>query len=47
VSGVDLVENKEKEFWKTIYFPQLVKDDIDVAYTFSVMVENYILQLYV
>jgi len=47
VSGVDLGEDKEEEFWKTVYFPQLVEDDSDVAYMFSVMVENNTLHLYV
>jgi hypothetical protein len=40
VSGVDLGEDKEEDFWKTVYFPQLPEDDSDVAYMFSVMVEN-------
>jgi len=30
-----------------MYFPQLVEDDSDVAYIFSVMVENNTLHLYV
>ena len=47
VSSVDLGEDKEEDFWKTVYFQQLVKDDSDVAYMFSVMVENNILHLYV
>ena len=34
---VDLREDKEEDFWKTVYYPQLVKDDIDVAYMFSMM----------
>jgi len=25
VSGVDLGEDKEEDFWKTVYFPQLLK----------------------
>jgi len=44
---VGLGEDKEDDFWKTVYYPQLVKDDNDVAYMFSVMVENNILHLYV
>jgi hypothetical protein len=47
VSGVDLGEDKEEDFWKTMYFSQLLEDDSDVAYMFSVMVENNILHLYV
>jgi len=47
VSGVDLGEDKEEDFWKIVYFPQLVEDDSDIAYMFSVMVENNILQLYI
>jgi hypothetical protein len=31
VSGVDLGEDKEWDFWKTVYFPQLLEDDSDVA----------------
>jgi len=47
VSGVDLGEDKEDDFWKTVYFPQLIEDDSDVAYMFSAMVENNTLHLYV
>jgi len=47
VSGVDLGEDKEEDFWKIVYFPQLVEDDSDISYMFSVMVENNILQLYI
>jgi hypothetical protein len=47
VSRVDLGEDKEEDFWKTVYFPQLVEDDSDVDYMFRVMVENNTLHLYV
>jgi len=47
VSCVDLGDDKEKDFWKTVYFTQLLEDDSDVAYMFSVMVENNTLHLYV
>jgi len=47
VQGVDLGEDKEEDRWKTVYFPQLVKDDSDVDYMFRVMVENNLLHLYV
>ncbi|AET00174.1 hypothetical protein MTR_5g089130 [Medicago truncatula] len=47
VPGVDLGEDKEEDRWKTVYFPQLVKDDSDVDYMFRVMVENNLLHLYV
>ena len=44
---MDLGEDKEDDFWKTVYFPQLIEDDSDVAYMFSAMVENNTLHLYV
>jgi len=47
VAGVDLGEDNEEDFWNTMYFPQLVENDNDIAYMISVMVENNILQLYV
>ena len=47
VSCVDLGEDKEEDFWKTVYFPQLLEDDSDVAYMFSVMVENNTLHFFV
>ena len=47
VPGVDLGEDKEDDFWKIVYFPQLVKDDSDVDYMFRVMVENNTLYLYI
>jgi hypothetical protein len=47
VSGVDLGEDKEEDFWKTVYFPQLLKDDSDVDYMFRLMVENNTLYLFV
>jgi len=47
VSCVDLGEDKEKDFWKTVYFTQLLEDDSDVAYMFSVMVENNTLHFFV
>jgi hypothetical protein len=45
VSGVDLGEDKEEDFWKTVYYPQLLKDDSDVDYMFKLMVENNTLHL--
>jgi len=45
--GVDLGEDKEEDFRKTEYFPQLVEDDSDIAYMFSVTVENNTLHLFV
>ncbi len=47
VSTIDLGEDKEEDFWKTVYFLQRVEDDSDVAHMFSVMVENNVLHLYV
>jgi len=47
VPNIDLGEDKEDDFWKTVYFPQLLEDDSDVAHMFSVIVENNTLHLYV
>jgi len=47
VSGLDLGEDKENDFWKTVYYPQLLKDDSDVDYMFMLMVENNTLYLFV
>jgi hypothetical protein len=44
---VNFGEDKEEDFWKTVYFPQLIEDDGDVDYMFRLMVENNILRLYV
>jgi len=33
VPCVDLGEDKEDDFWKTVYFPQLIEDDRDVMIT--------------
>jgi len=44
---VDLGEDKEEDFWKTMYIPQLIEDDSDVDYMFRLMVQNNILLLYV
>jgi len=47
VSGLDLGEDKEENFWKTVYYPQLLKDDSDVDYMFRLMVGNNTLYLFV
>jgi len=47
VSGLDLGEDKEEDFWKTVYYPQLLKDDSDVDYMFRLMVEDNTLYLFV
>jgi len=47
VPTIDLAEDKEEDFWKTVYFPQLLGDDSDVAHMFSLMVKNNALHLYV
>jgi len=47
VPSVDLREDKEEDFWKTVYFPQLLENDSNVDYMFRLMVENNILHLYV
>jgi len=47
VSYLNLGEDKEENFWKTVYHPQLLKDDSDVDFMFSVMVENNTLYLFV
>jgi hypothetical protein len=41
VSCVDLGD-KEDDFWKIVYYPQLVKDDIDVDYMFSLILHVYV-----
>ncbi|KEH29768.1 hypothetical protein MTR_4g051555 [Medicago truncatula] len=41
VPGVDLGENKEEDFWKTVYYP-LLKDDSDVDYMFRQNVLIYV-----
>ena len=38
VPSLDLGEDKERDFWKTVYYPQLLKDDSDVDYMFRLMV---------
>ena len=43
VPGVDFGEEKEEDYWKTVYFPQRVEDDSDVDYMFRVMVENSVM----
>jgi len=45
VPTIDLGEDKEKDFWKTVYFPQRIEDDSDIAHMFSMMVENNALHL--
>jgi len=47
VSGLDFGEDKEEDFWKTVYYPQLLKDDSGVDYMFRLMVENNTLYLFV
>jgi len=47
VLGLDLGEDKEEDFWKTVYYPQLLKDDSDVDYMFRLIVENNTLYLFV
>ena len=47
VPDQDLGEDKEKDFGKTVYYPQLLKDDCDVDCMFRLMVENNILYLFV
>ena len=47
VSCVDLGEDKKEDFWKPVYFPQLIEDDSDIDYMFRLMVQNNILRLYV
>jgi len=44
---VDLEEDKEYDFWKSVYFPQLIEDHSDIDYMFRLMVQNNILHLYV
>ncbi|KEH23062.1 hypothetical protein MTR_7g065910 [Medicago truncatula] len=47
LKGLRLGEDKEEDFWKTVYYPQLLKDDSEVDFMFRVMVENNNLYLFV
>jgi len=47
VSGLDLGEDKKEDFWKTVYYPELLKDDSDVDCMFRLMVENNTSYLFV
>jgi hypothetical protein len=47
VLGVDLGEDKEENFWKIVYYQQLLKDDSDIDYMFRLMVENNTLYVFV
>jgi len=47
VRNIDLGEDKEEDFWKTVYLPHLLEDDSDFAHMFSVMVENNDLHPYI
>lgn len=40
MSCVNLREDKYKDMWKTVYFPQVVCDDSDVEFMFRSMVVN-------
>jgi len=46
VPDLDLGKDKEDDFWKTVYYPQILKDDSDVDYMFRLMVENNTLYLF-
>jgi len=45
VLGLDLGEDMEEDFWKTVYYPLLLKDDSDVDYMVRLMVEDNTLYL--
>jgi len=47
VAGLDLGEDKEEDLWKTVYYPQLLKDDSDIDYMVRLLVEDNTLHLYV
>jgi len=47
VSGIDLGEDKEEDFWKIVYYPKILEDDSDVDYMFRLMVENNTLYYFV
>jgi len=48
VPSVNLKKDKEDDFWKIVYFPQLIEDDSNIDYLFRLIVENNIfLRLYV
>jgi len=38
-------EDKNEDNWKTVYFPQVIRDDSDIDFMFRLMVENNILHL--
>jgi len=46
-SGLDLGEDKGEDLLKTVYYPQLLKDDSDIDFMFRVMVDNNTLYLFV
>jgi len=43
VSCINLAAGKNKDSWKTVYFPQVIYDDGGVDYMFRLTVENNIL----
>jgi len=45
VPCINLGEDKDEDSWKTVYFPQVIRDDGDVDYMFRLMVENNILHI--
>ena len=47
VPGLDFGEDKEEDFLKTMYYPQLLKDDSDVDYMLRLMVEDNTLYIFV
>jgi len=42
---VDLEANNDEDMWKTIYSPQVIRDDSDIEFMFRSMVENNVLYL--
>jgi hypothetical protein len=40
VPCIDVGADKDENMWETVYFPRVIYDDGDVAYMFSLMVEN-------
>jgi len=43
VSCVNLAADKDDDSWKTVYYPKVIHDDVNVDYILRLMVENSIL----
>jgi len=45
VPCVDLGADKDEDIWKTVYYPQVIRDDRDVGFMLMTMDENNMLHL--